>query len=69
MQQFIPYINEWWDEFGIMKPLHSMNKLRVPLVRDGLIEANRGSKSLESFSILDIGCGGKSYRIIFTLIE
>lgn len=65
IKQFIPYVNDWWNEFGVMKPLHSMNKLRVPLVRDGLIEGYRlstkeksGIKVLQGLSILDVGCGG-----------
>lgn len=58
--------NDWWNELGIFKPLHSMNKLRIPLVRDGIlnntcVEHNqiRSPKPLRAFSILDVGCGGK----------
>lgn len=37
IQQFQSFTTEWWDEFGPTKALHSMNKLRIPFIRDGLI--------------------------------
>lgn len=52
----------WWDVTGRMKALHSMNPLRVQLIRDGL--ANAGLKEanpstpLDGIKILDVGCGG-----------
>lgn len=55
----------WWDENGEMKPLHSMNKLRVQLVRDGLFVTKMADSSLlnkpkplTNMKILDVGCGG-----------
>jgi len=56
----------WWDPRGSMKELHSMNKLRVPFIRDGLLSARResrqvqqeSSKPLSGLRILDVGCGG-----------
>jgi len=53
----------WWDPRGSMKELHSMNKLRVPFIKDGLLSARReskqeSSKPLTGLSILDVGCGG-----------
>ncbi|XP_065332301.1 ubiquinone biosynthesis O-methyltransferase, mitochondrial isoform X2 [Cloeon dipterum] len=55
----------WWDEGGEFKPLHSMNALRIPFIRNGLVnsrvvstkKANTPS-SLEGLNILDVGCGG-----------
>ena len=47
------------------KALHTMNKLRVPFVRDGLINAGtvkpqfvNTSEPLKGLTILDVGCGG-----------
>lgn len=54
-------LNEWWNPNGTMKALHSMNELRVPFVRDGLIHEpleERSLKPLQNKSILDVGCGG-----------
>ncbi|XP_068617453.1 ubiquinone biosynthesis O-methyltransferase, mitochondrial-like [Battus philenor] len=51
----------WWDEFGAIKPLHSMNLLRVPFVRDGLVQCSpdkRTTEPLANKKILDVGCGG-----------
>ncbi|KAJ8972304.1 hypothetical protein NQ314_000219 [Rhamnusium bicolor] len=45
IQQFQQISTEWWDEFGPVKPLHSMNKLRVPFIRDGLV--NSGAVGVE----------------------
>lgn len=49
-----------------MRLLHSMNNLRVPLVRDALINTGVANKEnvdtpqpLLGVSILDVGCGGK----------
>ncbi|XP_015111063.1 ubiquinone biosynthesis O-methyltransferase, mitochondrial [Diachasma alloeum] len=53
---------KWWDLDGPMRALHSLNPLRVQLVRDGLVnvgwrEVNPGHP-LEGVKILDVGCGG-----------
>lgn len=55
----------WWDEMGGSKPLHSMNQLRIPFIRDGLISNGVVKKNLEGtptplkeLVILDVGCGG-----------
>lgn len=65
IQQFQRSVAEWWNVFGPMKPLHSMNKLRVPFIRDGLINTGvikndniNTPQPLKDVSILDIGCGG-----------
>ncbi|KAF4522741.1 hypothetical protein B566_EDAN009286 [Ephemera danica] len=56
---------QWWDEGGEFKPLHSMNKIRIPFIRNGLINSGRLSRdvnstllSLSGVKILDVGCGG-----------
>ncbi|XP_055530882.1 ubiquinone biosynthesis O-methyltransferase, mitochondrial [Wyeomyia smithii] len=56
---------EWWDPAGRIKPLHSMNALRVPLIRDGLIatgfvpkEQIKSPQVLKDLNILEVGCGG-----------
>ncbi|KAK7107850.1 ubiquinone biosynthesis O-methyltransferase-like [Littorina saxatilis] len=56
----------WWDEAGEFEALHSMNELRVPLIRDALVNQRqqesegtvRPSLPLEGFQILDVGSGG-----------
>ena len=52
------------EDWGVCKPLHSMNRLRVPLVRDGLMETGvadpamaHTDKPLQGVRILDVGCG------------
>lgn len=57
--------SDWWNPTGTMKALHSMNKLRVPFIRDGIIgtglvkKENIGtSKVLSGVEILEVGCGG-----------
>uniref|UniRef100_A0A1L8DZG6 Ubiquinone biosynthesis O-methyltransferase, mitochondrial n=1 Tax=Nyssomyia neivai TaxID=330878 RepID=A0A1L8DZG6_9DIPT len=55
---------EWWNPYGTMKPLHTMNHLRVPFIRDGLLATGVGRKDakypgiLEGLHILEVGCGG-----------
>uniref|UniRef100_A0A1B0CUX1 Ubiquinone biosynthesis O-methyltransferase, mitochondrial n=1 Tax=Lutzomyia longipalpis TaxID=7200 RepID=A0A1B0CUX1_LUTLO len=55
---------DWWDPVGSMKPLHTMNHLRVPFIRDGLISTGVVAKNakfpgiLEGLNILEVGCGG-----------
>uniref|UniRef100_A0A1B6FU63 Ubiquinone biosynthesis O-methyltransferase, mitochondrial n=1 Tax=Cuerna arida TaxID=1464854 RepID=A0A1B6FU63_9HEMI len=57
---------EWWDPQGSMKALHAMNDLRIPFIKNGLVNSHRLKalevknkvKFLEGIKILDIGCGG-----------
>lgn len=49
--------------------LHAMNRLRVPFIRDGLINTGVVAKEnidspepLAGVSILDVGCGGKKKK-------
>ncbi|GFS14274.1 ubiquinone biosynthesis O-methyltransferase, mitochondrial [Elysia marginata] len=53
----------WWDEGGEFEALHSLNELRVPLIRDALVskktlEEYNIARPLDGFWILDIGSGG-----------
>ncbi|XP_029843098.2 ubiquinone biosynthesis O-methyltransferase, mitochondrial isoform X1 [Ixodes scapularis] len=58
--------HQWWDPEGELFPLSRMNAIRVPLIRDGLLQAGRRaekapksvSKPLAGLRILDVGCGG-----------
>jgi len=67
VKKFQKLAQEWWDPQGPLKSLMSMNKLRVPFIRDGLLSSkiagdllpNRNpGRPLEGFKILDVGCGG-----------
>nr|XP_022911785.1 ubiquinone biosynthesis O-methyltransferase, mitochondrial [Onthophagus taurus] len=64
IEHFKHYSSTWWDEMGMMKTLHSLNKLRVPLIREGLLESDPKHNlkncfnPLKGFKILDVGCGG-----------
>lgn len=56
---------DWWNPNGSLKALHSMNVIRVPFIRDGLISTGVVDKSnintsrvLENVKILEVGCGG-----------
>ncbi|XP_077291383.1 ubiquinone biosynthesis O-methyltransferase-like [Arctopsyche grandis] len=56
---------QWWNKNGSMRGLHALNKLRVPFVRDGLLETNETFKinidtphPLTGANILEVGCGG-----------
>lgn len=48
-----------------MRALHSMNQIRVPFIRDGLISTGRVNPKyiktgqvLKKLNILEVGCGG-----------
>jgi 2-polyprenyl-3-methyl-5-hydroxy-6-metoxy-1,4-benzoquinol methylase len=59
--KFSELCNEFWDINGPFQALHTMNRLRVPLIRDALLrdtEGKIGTKPLKDKNILDIGCGG-----------
>lgn len=66
VNRFQKFAKNWWDTNGEMKMLHAMNRLRVPFVRDGLIntgvvakECVNSPQPLVGLSILDVGCGGR----------
>ncbi|XP_039751549.1 ubiquinone biosynthesis O-methyltransferase-like [Pararge aegeria] len=53
-------IKTFWDPEGIFKALHTFNYLRVPYIRESLIEIAPGEKfstCLKGKKILDVGCG------------
>ncbi|XP_061402567.1 ubiquinone biosynthesis O-methyltransferase, mitochondrial-like [Musca vetustissima] len=54
---------DWWNVNGPMRALHSLNKIRVPFICDGLrqqgkLSPNTNSETLTNQQILEIGCGG-----------
>ena len=44
---------QWWDENGAFKALHSFNILRLKYIKSSIPK-----NSLKNLKILDIGCGG-----------
>ncbi|XP_061574193.1 ubiquinone biosynthesis O-methyltransferase, mitochondrial [Cololabis saira] len=61
VRRFQLLANKWWDEQGEFAALHAMNDLRVPFVRDNLLNVHRAhhpGKPLAGLRILDVGCGG-----------
>jgi len=66
VKKFQKLAQEWWDPNGPLKSLMSMNELRVPFIRDGLLSSGgkdnlpnqTPGKPLAGFKILDVGCGG-----------
>ncbi|KAL7635150.1 UNVERIFIED_CONTAM: hypothetical protein RMT77_014136 [Armadillidium vulgare] len=65
VKKFESLASSWWDPNGECKPLHSLNKLRVELIRKGLHESKacdpnflHGPQPLKGLKILDVGCGG-----------
>lgn len=61
VDKFSRLANHWWDETGEFGPLHTMNDLRIPLVRDALASSSSSGSvclPLSGVKILDVGCGG-----------
>lgn len=62
VERFSRLADNWWDESGEFGALHSMNDLRIPLIRDGLLTSSSSDRStslpLKGLKILDVGCGG-----------
>jgi len=65
VNKFRAMADNWWDPHGDCKPLHSLNKLRVSLIRNNLIQSGivdpslvNGPQPLTGLNILDVGCGG-----------
>ncbi|KAK5862741.1 hypothetical protein PBY51_018109 [Eleginops maclovinus] len=61
VRRFQSLASKWWDERGEFAALHSMNDLRVPFIRDNLLNVHRQrhpGKPLAGLRILDVGCGG-----------
>ena len=64
INRFRQLSSAWWNETGEYAALHSLNQLRVPFVREQLLQsapttiASNLIKPLTGFRLLDIGCGG-----------
>ncbi|KAI4810846.1 hypothetical protein KUCAC02_013774 [Chaenocephalus aceratus] len=61
VRRFQLLASKWWDERGEFAALHAMNDLRVPFIRDNLLNEHRlghPGKPLAGLRILDVGCGG-----------
>lgn len=57
--KFLKLSSQWWDEKGEYFALHSMNKLRIPLIRDGMVESTTNKIfPLKDKVVLDVGSGG-----------
>ncbi|XP_069124422.1 ubiquinone biosynthesis O-methyltransferase, mitochondrial-like [Argopecten irradians] len=59
-EKFQMLSNLWWNELGEFQALHTMNELRVPMIRDALVGEVFPSTALPltGMQILDVGCGG-----------
>ncbi|XP_077977280.1 ubiquinone biosynthesis O-methyltransferase, mitochondrial-like [Glandiceps talaboti] len=62
VKKFQQFSQVWWNETGDMEALHLLNRLRVPLIRDGLLQEDgrsaEGPLPLQGYRVLDVGCGG-----------
>ena len=64
MQQsnFDNFSNNWWEDDGPLKLLHSMNETRILFIQERILNRYQNLKSLETIfskkSVLDLGCGG-----------
>ncbi|KAM5256492.1 ubiquinone biosynthesis O-methyltransferase, mitochondrial [Ctenodactylus gundi] len=61
VRRFLALAHKWWDEQGVYAPLHSLNDLRVPFIRDNILKTvgnHEPGKPLSGMRILDVGCGG-----------
>ena len=45
--------DEWWNESGSFRALHSYNVVRLDYIKNKIVK-----KSLKNLKVLDIGCGG-----------
>ncbi|XP_074846946.1 ubiquinone biosynthesis O-methyltransferase, mitochondrial [Carettochelys insculpta] len=61
MKKFQLLAHRWWDEQGEYSVLHSLNDIRVPFIRDTLLNMSSDHQlgsPLSGIKILDVGCGG-----------
>ena len=63
LANFAKLAASWWDEMGDFEALHAMNKLRIPFIRDALLNQRENSSytgplPLEGMTIVDAGSGG-----------
>ena len=66
VEKFAVEATEWWSGSGPAQPLHAMNRLRVPLIRNALVGhtledtgplPNMDVFPLAGKRIVDVGCG------------
>ncbi|XP_062980929.1 ubiquinone biosynthesis O-methyltransferase, mitochondrial [Elgaria multicarinata webbii] len=61
IRKFQLLAHKWWDEHGQYAALHSMNDIRVPFIRDTVLNIRNDHQlgsPLSGMKILDVGCGG-----------
>ena len=60
MEQFKQYVSQWWKPNGEYDALRSMNKIRIPIIKELLLksDSNVGIKPLVGYQVLDVGSGG-----------
>ncbi|UJR32284.1 hypothetical protein I4U23_019749 [Adineta vaga] len=62
INRFRQLSSSWWNETGEYAALHSLNQLRIPFIREQLLQSstktNDSRKPLNGLQLLDIGCGG-----------
>ncbi|EDV20416.1 uncharacterized protein TRIADDRAFT_61065 [Trichoplax adhaerens] len=63
IKQFSDIASKWWQWNNKNMPLHALNMVRVPLIRDALLGDEKSHKidqprPLSGYKILDVGCGG-----------
>uniref|UniRef100_A0A8C5RMU0 Ubiquinone biosynthesis O-methyltransferase, mitochondrial n=1 Tax=Laticauda laticaudata TaxID=8630 RepID=A0A8C5RMU0_LATLA len=61
LRRFQRLAHKWWNEDGEYAALHSMNDIRVPFIRDTILNLRNDHElgsPLFSMKILDVGCGG-----------
>ena len=54
------FSHDWWSESSFAAALHTMNQLRVPFIRDGLVPQAELTDPvpLSGLRVLDVGSGG-----------
>src|ERR1700730_17874765 len=61
VERFSRLASTWWDPRGPMAPLHTLNPIRLGLIRGNtvgrLARAPKKLDCLKGLRILDIGCG------------
>ena len=59
--------SDWWDPYGSVGPLHTMNPLRINYIKSYILQYHpkkddsiqrTAAQPLAGYTILDIGCGG-----------
>ena len=62
LDRFRQLSSSWWNETGDYAALHSLNQVRVPFIREQLLQSSSTTsnaiKPLTGLQLLDVGCGG-----------